>query len=92
MAAEATVGLMLWDGQSRGTLLNVLRLAAEGKPVVVYMARDRTFVEVRAENDLASLLAKLDRGALKQVQAGKDPRVTGKGASDPACPTVGGAR
>lgn len=64
MAAEATVGLMLWDGQSRGTLLNVLRLVAEGKSVVVYMARDRTFVEVRAEHDFASLLAKLDRAAL----------------------------
>jgi hypothetical protein len=32
MAAEATVGLMLWDGQSRGTLMNVLRLAARDKP------------------------------------------------------------
>lgn len=68
MAAEATVGLMLWDGQSRGTLLNVLRLAAEGKPVV-NMARDKTFVEVRAEHDLASLLGKLDRSALKRLQA-----------------------
>jgi adenine-specific DNA-methyltransferase len=35
MAVEATVGLMLWNGQSRGSLLNVLRLAAAGKPVVV---------------------------------------------------------
>ena len=31
MAAAATVGLMLWDGQSRGTLMNVLRLAERGK-------------------------------------------------------------
>ena len=30
MAGEATVGLMLWDGRSRGTLLNVLRLSWPG--------------------------------------------------------------
>jgi len=35
MAAEASVGLMLWDGESHGTLMNVMRLAAAGKPVVV---------------------------------------------------------
>jgi adenine-specific DNA-methyltransferase len=35
MATAATVGLMLWDGQSRGTLMNVLRLADRGKPIVV---------------------------------------------------------
>lgn len=68
MAAEATVGLMLWDGQSRGTLLNVLRLAAEGKPVVVYVAQKKTFLEVRAEQNLAALLAQLDRSALKRLQ------------------------
>lgn len=48
MAAEATVGLMLWNGQSRGTLLNVLRLAAGGKPVVVYLSPKNACVEVRA--------------------------------------------
>jgi adenine-specific DNA-methyltransferase len=37
MAAEATVGLMLWDGQSRGTLMNVVRLVGQGKPTVVYV-------------------------------------------------------
>ena len=37
MAVAATVGLMLWDGQSRGTLMNVLRLADQRKPVVVYV-------------------------------------------------------
>jgi hypothetical protein len=44
MAAQATVGLMLWDGESRGTLLNVLRLVAQGKPVVVYNQGCETLV------------------------------------------------
>lgn len=37
MALQATVGLMLWGGESRGTLLNILRLVAQQKPVVVYV-------------------------------------------------------
>lgn len=60
MAAEATVGLMLWDGRSRGTLMNVLRLVAQDKPVVVYVQPDRTFVEVRRRRDLPAILAGLD--------------------------------
>jgi len=36
MAREASVGLMIWDGQSTGTLLNVLRLLRQNKKVVVF--------------------------------------------------------
>ncbi len=61
MASEATVGLMLWDGLSRGTLMNVLRLVAQDKPVVVYVQPDRRFVEVRRRRDLPALLAGLER-------------------------------
>jgi hypothetical protein len=60
MAAEATVGLMLWDGQSRGTLMNVLRLTAQDKPVVVYVQPGRRFVDVRRRLDLPALLAGLE--------------------------------
>ena len=49
MAAAATVGLMLWDGQSRGTLMNVLRLADRRKPVVVYVQPRKGFVDVRTQ-------------------------------------------
>ena len=69
MAAEATVGLMLWDGRSRGTLMNVLRLVAQDKPVVVYVQPDRNFVEVRRRLDLPALLAGLDSQAASQLWA-----------------------
>ena len=46
-------------GAGDGTLLNVLHLAAGGKPVVVYLS-PKSFVEVRSEHDLGGLLAKLD--------------------------------
>ncbi len=68
MAAEATVGLMLWNGQSRGSLLNVLRLAAAGKPVVVYVTPKKAFVGVREERDLGTLLAGLDACALESLR------------------------
>ncbi len=68
MAAEATVGLMLWNGQSRGTLMNVLRLTTANKPVVIYLSRKRTFVEVREGRDLANLLTGLDGRALERLR------------------------
>jgi hypothetical protein len=36
MARRADFGLMIWDGASPGTCLNVLRLAVIGSPCVVY--------------------------------------------------------
>jgi hypothetical protein len=36
MARRADFGLMVWDGTSPGTCLNVLRLAVIGRPCVVY--------------------------------------------------------
>lgn len=47
MADEATIGLMVWDGKSLGTLLNVFRLLRLGKKVVVYAVPDRRFLELR---------------------------------------------
>jgi hypothetical protein len=36
MARRADFGMMIWDGASRGTCLNVLRLVVIGNPCVVY--------------------------------------------------------
>ena len=68
MAAAATVGLMLWDGQSRGTLMNVLRLADQRKPVVVYVQPRKGFVDVRTQSDLATLLSEVDRRLARQLR------------------------
>jgi hypothetical protein len=51
MADEGSVGFMLWDGKSRGTLANVLRLMEQGKKVVVYLAPARQFMTLRNMND-----------------------------------------
>ena len=68
MAAEATVGLMVWDGASRGTLLNVLRLVAQGKPVVVYSQPDRAFTDIRGRGDFDKLTATLHGAAARRFQ------------------------
>ena len=70
MAAEATVGLMLWDGESHGTLMNVLRLNAAGKPTVVYVQPRKGFVDVRTSADLMAFLAGLGANSAKRLRAG----------------------
>ena len=47
MAREADFGLMVWDGKSKGTLLNVFRLLKQGKKVVVYNTSEQKFAEIR---------------------------------------------
>lgn len=57
MAEEADVGLMLWDGQSSGTVVNAARLIAAGKPVVVYVSPEKGFRTLKSQPDLEELLA-----------------------------------
>ncbi len=57
MASEADVGLMLWDGQSAGTIMNVARMVAANKPVVVYVSSKKNFSAVRSHSDLEALLS-----------------------------------
>jgi probable addiction module antidote protein len=47
MAREADFGLMIWDGQSPGTVLNVLRLVQAGKISVLFNVPEKTAVNVK---------------------------------------------
>jgi hypothetical protein len=47
MTQEAMVGLMIWDGKSIGTLLNVFRLLSQNKKVVVYNIPEKRFQEIK---------------------------------------------
>jgi hypothetical protein len=68
MAEEADYGLMLWDGRSRGTLTNIVHLVREGKPVVVYIAPDRSFHTLRRSDHLADMVGRFDPGALRRIE------------------------
>jgi hypothetical protein len=57
MADAAECGIMLWDGESRGTLANVENLARDGKPVSVYVGPRRRFINVRSAPDIGSLVS-----------------------------------
>ena len=47
MVQEAEYGLMLWDGKSRGTLMNAVGLIRRGRPLVLYVASTRFFLTLR---------------------------------------------
>jgi hypothetical protein len=57
MAREADYGMMLWDGRSSGTLVNVARMVAARKPVVLYVSPKRSFLTLKSRKDLEGLLS-----------------------------------
>jgi hypothetical protein len=58
MAGEAQVGLLIWDRESLGTLVNAWRLVNQQKTAVVYLAPERRFVDVKTGFDVEALLAR----------------------------------
>lgn len=67
MAEEADYGLMLWDGRSRGTLRSIVDLVRKSKPVVVYIAPNKSFYTLRQSDDLIQMLGRVDPAALHRV-------------------------
>src|SRR5271170_2059874 len=57
MTDAATVGLMVWDGKSAGTLLNALRLLNQRKNVVVYVAPAKQFRELKSLAQWSAFIA-----------------------------------
>jgi hypothetical protein len=57
MAEEASVGLMIWDSKSVGTLMNMARLLRRDKSVVVYIVPDKRFVTLSSRGDWERLVS-----------------------------------
>jgi probable addiction module antidote protein len=51
MAREADFGLMIWDGKSFGTLLNILRLIRAGKKAVLLNVPEKEAITFKTTND-----------------------------------------
>lgn len=68
MAAEASHGFMLWDGESKGTLNNVVSLVKIGKPVVVFFGPAKAFVNVRSREDVIDLLSRCERSDVQRFE------------------------
>lgn len=67
MASEARFGLMIWDGNSLGTLLNVFRLASQHKKAVIYTVPTKQFREVGNLEDWESFLSRCSGDVRRRV-------------------------
>lgn len=68
MAEEATVGLMLWDGRSVGTLMNVFRLVNRQKKVVLYIVPSKRFTTLRNKLEWEEFLSQCDARVQQSVE------------------------
>lgn len=66
MADEADYGLMLWDGQSRGTLTNVINLLQKRVPVVLHIGD--TFYTINRFDQLNKLLQHMNVNGKNQFE------------------------
>ncbi len=57
MSVQADYGFMVWDGESKGTLNNVLNLLQQGKLVLLYHSPSREFLQIRSARELETILA-----------------------------------
>jgi hypothetical protein len=58
MSTEASVGLMLWDCKSTGTLMNIFRLLGDNKKVVVHVAPEESLVTLRHSGEWDPFIAR----------------------------------
>jgi hypothetical protein len=70
MARRTDFGLMVWDGVSPGTCLNVLRLAMTGSPCVVYDTMRGTVATVHNKADWRTMLDHAGSDVRRAVEAG----------------------
>ena len=68
MAEDAAFGLMLWDGESVGTLMNVLRLVRSHKRVVVYVQPDGESVDIMSDEDWKRLVGRCTPDLRERVE------------------------
>lgn len=68
MVNDASYGLMLWDGESKGTLNNVIKMVLQHKAVVVYLAPKKKFQSLRSPSDVNQLLANCDRESATRLE------------------------
>ncbi len=73
MAKRADFGLMIWDGKSAGTALNVLRLVRAGKKAVLLNVPDKKTVTFKTPNDWNSFLAGCDHVLVDSLRARAAP-------------------
>ncbi len=57
MANEADYGFMIWDGESRGTLNNIINLISQNKKVLIYLTTQNKMIVASSFKDVNKLVA-----------------------------------
>jgi len=73
MAREADFGLMIWDGKSPGTVLNVLRLVRAGKIAVLFSVLEKRAFNIKTKTDLDSFLSGCSGDLLQDLRERATP-------------------
>lgn len=73
MARRADHGLMIWDGVSPGTFLNVLRLALIASPCVIYDTMRSRVATTYSVADWRAMLERADTDVAREVIARMTP-------------------
>ena len=68
MAKDADYGLFMWDLASTGTLSNIFELFYAGKKSVVYIKKNRRFLNVKTEDDISKLVSFMSDKAKDQAE------------------------
>jgi adenine-specific DNA-methyltransferase len=69
MAKKADFGLMIWDGKSAGTALNVLRLVRAGKKAVLLNVPDEQAVTFKTTHDWGAFLARCHHELVEDLRS-----------------------
>jgi hypothetical protein len=65
MSIDADYGFMIWNGESKGTLNNIINLVSSNKTTVVYLAWTESFFDVDSMDKLRNLIALCGQGTQK---------------------------
>lgn len=68
MGEEATYGFVMWDGESKGALNNIVNLLKQNKKVLVYFSPSTELRPLNTRQDLASMLADGGGETLEQLE------------------------
>ena len=84
MAKRADFGLMIWDGKSAGTALNILRLVRAGKKAVLLNVPDKQSVTFKTTSDWENFLSRCDPALVETLRERATPREWAPAEASPA--------
>ncbi len=77
MSEEASIGLMIWDGESAGTLMNVLRLIRQNKKVAIFEGPKHQFRELKSDSEWRDFFSGCSDEVRRRIEklSASDPNV-----------------